>query len=208
MLARVPTVVDIRGRMRKLSPLVLLVGSAFTFSGTSHMPVPAAAPEQRLASALPQFAFTDANGQQTSVPLVDDSEKRQLSAPFKKIDPRLDPALTRAATIAQERAHARSKSKCWRYVKQALLASGAISSYPKTALAKQAGDELVREHGFEKLPITDPQAAPVGAVIVYYKGAKLPGHVEIRANDGFVSDFKTKNPSPHPVIGIYAKASI
>ncbi len=195
--------------MRHLFPLVLLVGSAFTFSNRVQ---PTAAdngvPEQPLAFAMPQFSFTDATGQQLSVPLVDDSEKRQLSAPFKKIDPRLDPALTRAATIAQERAHARSKSKCWRYVKQALLASGAISSYPKTALAKQAGDELVREHGFEKLPITDPHAAPVGAVIVYYKGAKLPGHVEIRAKDGFVSDFKTKNPSPHPVIGIYAKASI
>ena len=157
---------------------------------------------------MPQFTFTDAAGQLNSVPLVQESEKRQLAAPFKKFDERLDPSLTKAATIAQERAHARSKSKCWRYVKQALLASGAITSYPKTALAKQAGDELVRDHGFEKLPITDPNAAPVGAVIVYYKGAKLPGHVEIRTKDGFVSDFKTKNPSPHPVIGVYAKASI
>jgi hypothetical protein len=157
---------------------------------------------------MPQFTFTDAAGQMNSVPLVQESEKRQLSAPFKKFDERLDPSLSKAATIAQERAHANSKSKCWRYVKQALLASGAITSYPKTALAKQAGDELVRDHGFEKLSITDPHAAPVGAVIVYYKGAKLPGHVEIRTKDGFVSDFKTKNPSPHPVIGVYAKASI
>jgi hypothetical protein len=196
--------------MRKLFPLVLLVGCAFTFSNTAVTPPVNLTPEQPQAAAapMPQFTFTDMFGQQTSVPLVDESEKRQLTAPFKKIDERLDPALTRAATIAQERAHARSKSKCWRYVKQALLAAGAISSYPKTQFAKQAGDELVRDHGFEKLPIKDPMAAPVGAVIVYYKGAKLPGHVEIRAKDGFVSDFKTKNPSPHPVIGIYAKASI
>ena len=194
--------------MRNVLPLVVLVGSAFTFSSTSYTPAPATGPVIPLASEMPQFAFTDANGQQTTVPLVDDSEKRRLSAPFKQIDPRLDPSLSRAATIAQERAHARSKSKCWRYVKQALLASGAVNSYPKTALAKQAGDELVREHGFEKLPITDPHAAPVGSVIVYYKGAKLPGHVEIRTKDGFVSDFETKSPSPHPVIGVYAKASI
>ena len=194
--------------MRNLLPLALLVGSAFTFSNTNQTPSAHPAPEQPLAIAMPQFTFTDAAGQQTSVPLVQESEKRQLAAPFKKFDPRLDPSLTKAATIAQERAHARSKSKCWRYVKEALLASGAVTSYPKTALAKQAGDELVRDHGFEKLPITDPNAAPVGAVIVYYKGAKLPGHVEIRTMDGFVSDFKTKNPSPHPVIGVYAKASI
>ena len=197
--------------MRIIFPLIVLAGCAFTFSNTAVTPpkVETRAPAQTAAApAAPLFTFTDADGQQSSVPLVDESEKRQLAAPFKKFDERLDPALTRAATIAQERAHARSKSKCWRYVKQALLASGAITSYPKTALAKQAGDELVREHGFEKLPINDPLAAPVGAVIVYYKGAKLPGHVEIRAKDGFVSDFKTKNPSPHPVIGIYAKASI
>ena len=113
---------------------------------------------------------------------------------LRRFDPRLDPALTRAATIAQERAHARSKSKCWRYVKQALLASGAISSYPKTALAKQAGDELVRDHGFEKLPIDDPHAAPVGAVIVYYKGAKLPGHVEIRDEGWFRERLQDEEP--------------
>ena len=197
--------------MRIIFPLVVLAGCAFALSNTAVTP-PAgetpAPPQTAATPAAPLFTFTDADGQQSSVPLVDESEKRQLAAPFKKFDERLDPALTRAATIAQERAHARSKSKCWRYVKQALLASGAITSYPKTVLAKQAGDELVREHGFEKLPINDPMAAPVGAVIVYYKGAKLPGHVEIRAKDGFVSDFKTKNPSPHPVIGIYAKASI
>ena len=197
--------------MRKLFPLVILAASAFALSNDAVVTPPANPPveqPQSAAAAMPQFTFTDATGQQTSVPLVEESEKRQLAAPFKKFDERLDPALTRAATIAQERAHARSKSKCWRYVKQALLASGAITTYPKTALAKQAGDELVRDYGFEKLPITDPMAAPVGAVIVYYKGAKLPGHVEMRSKDGFVSDFKTKNPSPHPVIGIYAKASI
>ena len=196
--------------MRKLFPLVLLVACAFTFSNTAVTPPANFTPQapQPAAVPMPQFTFTDATGAQTTVPLVEESEKRQLAAPFKKFDERLDPALSRAATIAQERAHARSKSKCWRYVKQALLASGAITSYPKTALAKQAGEELVRDYGFEKLSINDPMAAPVGAVIVYYKGAKLPGHVELRAKDGFVSDFKTKTPAPHPVIGIYAKASI
>ncbi len=201
-------VADIRARMRRLFPLVILVGSAFTFSNPGSTPTAKIAPQEPQPAAMPQFTFTDAAGQQTSVPLVEETAKRQLVAPFQKIDPRFDPSLSQAATIAQERAHARSKSKCWRYVKQALLASGAVTSYPKTVFAKQAGDELVRDHGFEKLPITDPMAAPVGSVIVYYKGAKLPGHVEIRTADGFVSDFKTKNPSPHPVIGVYAKASI
>ncbi len=127
-----------------------------------------------------------------------------MSGPVAKIDRRLSPTLMRAASIAQDRAHARSKSRCWRYVKGALLASGAISSYPKTVYAKQAGDELVRDYGFKKLPIRDPYAAPIGAVLVY--GARrAAGHVEIRTRTGFVSDFENKKPSPRPLIGVYAK---
>jgi hypothetical protein len=142
-----------------------------------------------------------------AIELVDDSAKRKLTLPAaepKSGDPRVSPSLAKAATIAQERAHAKSKSRCWRYVKQALLASGAVDSYPKTALAKQAATELVEDYGFTKLPITDPYAAPVGAVIVYTaKGA--PGHVEIRTKDGFVSDFKTAKPSKRKLVGVYAK---
>jgi len=134
------------------------------------------------------------------VPLVEGGEKLKLA----KIDSRLNPSLARAASIAQERAHAHSKSRCWRYVKQALLAAGAVSSYPKTALAKQAGSELVNEYGFKKLSVRDPYAAPVGAVLVYT--AKGAGHVEIRTKTGFVSDFRAAKPSKRKLIGVYAKA--
>ena len=52
--------------------------------------------------------------------------------------------------------------------------------------------------------MTDPYAAPVGAVLVYTaKGA--PGHVELRTRTGFVSDFKTETPSKRKLVGIYAK---
>ena len=89
-------------------------------------------------------------------------------------------------------------------MKQALLASGAVSSYPKTAYAKEAGQELVSSYGFKKLAVRDPFKAPVGSVLVY--GAKkAAGHVEIRTKDGFVSDFKSKIPSPRPLLGVYAK---
>jgi len=125
--------------------------------------------------------------------------------PLAKVDPRLDPKLSRAATIADERARAHSKSRCWRYVKEALLASGAVTTYPKTSLAKEAGDELVRDYGFKKLPIQDPYAAPVGSVLVYFKGRNRPGHVEIRTKTGFVSDFRSKVPCKYALIGVYAK---
>jgi len=151
------------------------------------------------------FVFKDRTGKTVSAPIVDRYQKNKIVYPTAKIDPNLDPRLARAATIANERAYAHSKSRCWHYVKEALVASGIVNSRPKTALAKQAGDELVRDYGFKKLPIRDPFAAPIGAVLVYNaRGAA--GHVEIRTKTGFVSDFRTKTPSRRPLIGVYAKA--
>lgn len=124
-----------------------------------------------------------------------------------QIDPRLDPRLRRAATIAQERANARSKSRCWQYVKQALLASGVIKSYPKTNYASQAGTELVRDFGFTKLAVRDQFAAPIGSVLVFAHGSHGAGHVEIRTRTGFVSDFWTKNRSKYPLLAVYGKFS-
>jgi hypothetical protein len=120
-------------------------------------------------------------------------------------DDRLDPRLRKAATIAQERANARSKSRCWQYVKTALVKSGVIRSYPKTAYATQAGDELVRNYGFKKLPIHDQFAAPVGSVLVFGHGTQ--GHVSIRTRTGFVSDYWTSNRCKYPLVAVYAKFS-
>ena len=151
-----------------------------------------------------QFVFKDRNGKTLSAPIVDEYQKNKIVYPTAKVDPRLNPKLMRAATIADERAHAHSNSRCWHYVKEALVASGVVDGRPKSALAKQAGDELVRDYGFKKLPIRDPFAAPIGSVLVYNaRGAA--GHVEIRTKTGFVSDFRSKTPSKRPLIGVYAK---
>lgn len=151
------------------------------------------------------FVFKDRSGKTISAPIVSEYQKKRIVHPMAKIDPKLDPRFVRAASIADERAYAHSKSRCWRYVKQALVASGLVSSYPKTALAKQAGDELVKDYGFKKLPIRDPYKAPVGSVLVYYKGRSNAGHVEIRTRSGFVSDFRSKDACRAALIGVYAK---
>jgi hypothetical protein len=152
-----------------------------------------------------EFVFKDRTGKIVSAPIVEQYQKDRIVHPMAKIDPRLDPKLSRAATIADERAHAHSKSRCWHYVKEALVASGAVSSYPKTSLAKDAGDELVRDYGFKKLPIRDPYAAPIGSVLVYFKGRDRAGHVEIRTRTGFVSDFRSKDACRSALVGVYAK---
>lgn len=125
--------------------------------------------------------------------------------PFAQVDPRLDPTLRRAATIAEDRANAHTKARCWRYVKEALLAAGAVSSYPKTAYACEAGAELVRSYGFKRLPIRDPYSAPIGAVIVYGRGSGGAGHVELRTKDGFVSDYHSKYKCYYPLLAVYGK---
>ncbi len=116
---------------------------------------------------------------------------------------RYDKRMIRAAEIAAARARKHSTSRCWRYVKDALLAANAIETRPVTVYAKQAAAELTANHGFKKIRETNPYKAPLGSVIVY--GGRGAGHVEIRTQKGFVSDFVSAKPSPRPLIGIYIK---
>ena len=154
---------------------------------------------------LAVFNFTDASGKKQSVDVVDQYYPKKIVQPIAKADAQIDPKLRRAATIAEERARAHSLRKCWCFVKEALVAAGVVKSRPQTPLAKQAGQELVNNYGFKKLPVSNPYEAPVGSVLVY--GAKrAAGHVEIRTETGFVSDFRSETPSRRPLIGVFAKS--
>jgi hypothetical protein len=156
------------------------------------------------AQPLAHYSYKTPDGKKESAPVITQYYPKQIVYPFAKIDRHLDRKLTYAATIAQERAHAHSRSRCWHYVKEALLASGVIDSRPKSELAKEAAQDLVSNYGFKRLSVSDPFAAPIGSVLVY--GAnRAAGHVEIRTRDGFVSDFRSKTPSPRPLLGVYAK---
>jgi hypothetical protein len=152
-----------------------------------------------------KFVYHDPSGTEESADIVATYQPDKIVHPVAKVDHRVNAGLLRAATIAQERAHAHSRSRCWHYVKEALLAAGVLDSRPKSELAKEAADDLVRNYGFRKLAVRDPYAAPVGAVLVY--GARrAAGHVELRTKTGFVSDFLSKTPSRRPLLGIYAKS--
>ena len=154
--------------------------------------------------AVVHYSYKTAAGKKESIPVITQYYPQRIVYPFAKVDRHIDRKLMQAATIAQERAHAHSRSMCWHYVKEALLASGVINSRPKSELAKDAAQDLVSNYGFKRLPVNDPFAAPVGSVLVY--GAnRAAGHVEIRTRDGFVSDFSSKTPSPRPLLGVYAK---
>src|SRR5437764_10537068 len=192
--------------MRKIFPLTFLSVSCATIfpvtvSALSMSPPPRANPQPS------KFVFKDASGKATSVDVVQSYQPNKIVRPFAKADRQLDPKLMRAATIAEERAHAHSRRQCWHAVKEALLASGVISSRPKTEYAKQAGQELVSNYGFRKLPVNDPYQAPVGSVLVY-NANRAAGHVEIRTNDGFVSDVRSKTPSRRPLLGIFVKSQL
>jgi hypothetical protein len=190
--------------MPKILPLTLLSVSCAallpaTASALSMSPSPRANPQPS------KFVFKDASGKATSVDVVQSYQPTKIARPFTTPDRQLDPKLMRAATIAEERAHAHSRRQCWHAVKDALLASGVISSRPTTAYAKQAGQELVSNYGFRKLAVNDPYQAPVGSVLVY-SASRAAGHVEIRTKDGFVSDFRSKKPSRRPLLGVFVKS--
>jgi hypothetical protein len=116
---------------------------------------------------------------------------------------RYDQRMIHAAEIAAARAKKHSTSRCWHYVKDALVAAHIIPSRPVTTYAKEAGGELTRSFGFTQIKERDPWKAPLGSVIVY--GGSGAGHVELRTEQGFVSDFVSAKPSPRPLIGIYVK---
>jgi hypothetical protein len=158
---------------------------------------------QRKRPVAPYRYITPA-GKKESAPVITQYYPKRIVYPVAKVDRHIDRKLMQAATIAQERAHAHSRSMCWHYVKEALLASGVIDSRPKSEFAKDAAQDLVSNYGFKKLSVKDPFAAPLGSVLVY--GAnRTAGHVEIRTRDGFVSDFRSRTPSPRPLLGVYAK---
>jgi hypothetical protein len=187
--------------MPKISPLtprfIAISASSLLFATAAH--------GQMVESAKARFIFKDADGKTDSAEIVTKYIPKKIVHPVAKADPSISPKLMRAATIAQERAHAHSREQCWHYVKEALVASGAVSSYPKTVNAKDAAKELVSSYGFKKLSVRDPYKAPVGSVLVY-NNKKGAGHVEIRTKSGFASDFRSKIPSPRPLIGVYTKS--
>ena len=156
------------------------------------------------AKPASRFSFRTPDGKKESVPVLTQYYPKQIVYPYGKVDKHIDSRLTQAATIAQERAHAHSRSRCWHYVKDALLASGVIDSRPKSELARDAAAELVNTYGFKRLSVTDPFSAPVGSVLVYGT-ARSVGHVELRTKEGFVSDFRSPTPSKRPLMGVYAK---
>jgi hypothetical protein len=161
-----------------------------------------------LVKSTSRFYYRDLNGDMSSARIVHRYWSEQIVHPFAKTDERIDMKLIRAASFAQERAHAQSRAHCWQAVKEALLAAGVIDHYPRTNYGCQAGDELVRDFGFQKLDgIQDPYDAPLGAVLVYDHGANGAGHVELRTKDGFVSDYHSKNRCRFHLLAAYAKFS-
>ncbi|HZS43207.1 MAG TPA: hypothetical protein VFA52_03260 [Candidatus Paceibacterota bacterium] len=114
-----------------------------------------------------------------------------------KVDSNLDPRHALAPICAEKglpKEYNPKDPKCWRYVKIALLASQLVNSYPDTQYAKEGIKVLTEKHGFSKLPVTDPEHAPIGSVLFYSTGRAIKqGHVEIKTKDGAISDFKIRH---------------
>jgi len=158
-----------------------------------------------LVPSRSRFFYSNFDGSIGSARIMRNSWRMPVVHADASVDSRLDPRLRRAATIAQDRASARSKARCWRAVKEALVDSGVINSYPKTNYASEAGEELVRSYGFKRLPVRDQFAAPIGSVLVFGHGTE--GHVVIRTKSGFASDYWTKNRCKYPLVAVYGKFS-
>lgn len=139
-----------------------------------------------------------------SVPVVEptfptSSGKAPVAATAADV-PQPGVASVQAAKIAKSKVLTKSAGKCYRYVKQALLAAGAVDHYLGGGSAIEAGPLLVKEgfvdiFGLPAAKIRSPYDAPVGAVLVYKATNtasdknRIHGHIEIRVDGGFASDY-------------------
>src|SRR6184192_3334155 len=126
--------------MRKITPYLILGLCCVAF-----YPRPAAA--LNFSAPKPKFGYRDASGKKQSVEVVDKYYPKKIVHPFAKVDPQIDPKMRRAATIAEERARAHSLSKCWHFVKEALVAAGVVKSPHKQLLPNKPVRNLLRIMG-------------------------------------------------------------
>src|SRR2546423_14291272 len=123
--------------MRKITPLILCL-CCVTF-----YPRPAAA--LSFSAPKPKFGYRDASGKKQSLEIVDKYYPKKIVQPFGN-DSKIDPKLRRAATIAEERARAHSLSKCWHYVKEALVAAGVAGVLASQPLGRRTSRGRGRTH--------------------------------------------------------------
>jgi hypothetical protein len=129
------------------------------------------------------------------------NEKKQKKIPVWFFRP--DYAALHLADIAESRAGNRARGKSYKWVKEALLASGMVKDYFPGISAISAGHELAKR-GFTNLlalsgsKIRSPHDAPTGSVLLYAatpsainRNAQL-GHMEVRTRSGFASDYLTQ----------------
>jgi len=100
-------------------------------------------------------------------------------------------ALTNKKEIILKKEMTQPLKSCFRYVKAGLLQASWVDSYFNEESAKDAETHLL-EANFRKTKITDPRLAPRGSVLVY--GGGEHGHIEVRVQGGFLSDYL--NPEP------------
>ena len=142
-----------------------------------------------LSKSETRFVYVDANGKVQSTEVIS-----HFTGKMRYPLPHLDPKLARAATIAEERAHAHSKSRCWRYVKEALLAAGAVDLVSADCAGAAGGRRVGATLRFQ---------ASAGARSVSWRQSARCWFMDraapratwkfVRAR-GFVSDFRAATP--------------
>src|SRR4051812_43874132 len=110
-----------------------------------------------LAQSRTHFYYSNFDGSVGTARIMRHYWRVPATHPDAPVDDRLDPRLRKAASIAKERANARSKSRCWQYVKTALMDAGVINSYPKSNYATQAGEEFDQNYVVKKLASHSPE---------------------------------------------------
>src|SRR5437588_4646106 len=88
--------------MRNFAALSVVIAGSVLLAAT-------AVGADALACSKPRFVFKDAQGKMQSAEIVTKYQSKKIVYPLAKVDPKVDPKLRRAATIAEERSHAQDR---------------------------------------------------------------------------------------------------
>jgi hypothetical protein len=162
---------------------------------------PTPQPVVKVPKDLPTRPSNDPNNKWANDPVV---SRYSNSATTKKMI---------SSALANRKSH--STKKCYRYVKRALVAAGAVTSYPPGVNAKQGVRDLISQNDSLRRAgkptwvnmlddpkyrsmIKNPGDAPKGAVLIFRNGRPEPGDAAIKTdngpNGGFVNDFYSTRP--------------
>ena len=154
-----------------------------------------------------KFVFKDASGKATSVDVIQSYQSTKIGRPFATADRQasIQNRCGAAAPIAEERAHAHSSMATPARSKGGPPCIRRDQLPPEDRIRERGGSGISQQLWLPKAA-GERSVSSAGGFGPVDNANRAAGHVEIRTNNGFVSDFRLETPSRRPLLGVFVKS--